>query len=116
MADKTDADLLLIECLCSEAEIRRRLARRSARQNDPSDGRWEIFADQKKDYEKVEGIPSDLYLPLDTERSAEECLGQIFQHLLRRAGRELSDALPHPLQEILGERSGDEFQEKRCPT
>ena len=94
LAAKASADSLLIECLCSEEEIQRRMARRAREENNPSDGRWEIFADQKKDYEKVGGIPSDLFLPLDTERSPEECLGQIFQHLLKRAGRELSETRP----------------------
>jgi hypothetical protein len=74
------------------------MARRAAEESEPSDGRWEIFPDQKKDYEKVERFSSDLYLSLNTERPLEECLGQIFQHLLGRAGRELSAALssPHP--------------------
>ena len=90
LAAKANADLLLIECLCSEQGIQRRMARRATEENDPSDGRWEIFAQQKEDYEKVEGIPSGLYLPLNTERSPEECLGQIFQHLLKRAGSDLS--------------------------
>jgi aminoglycoside phosphotransferase family enzyme/predicted kinase len=94
-ARKVNADFLLIECQCSEEEIQRRMARRATEKNELSDGRWEIFSDQKKDYEKVEGIPSDLYLSLNTELSPEECLGQIFQHLLRRAGRELSAVRSH---------------------
>jgi predicted kinase len=93
LARKADADFLLIECQCSEGEIERRLARRAQKENEPSDGRWEIFADQKKIYEGVEGFPADLFLPLNTERPREECLAQIFQHLLKRAGRVLADAL-----------------------
>ena len=97
-ARKAKADFLLIECQCSEEEIQKRMARRAAEKSEPSDGRWEIFPDQKKDYEKVEGFSADLYLSLNTERPREECLGQIFQHLLGRAGRELSAALfsSHP--------------------
>ncbi|HYB19572.1 MAG TPA: AAA family ATPase [Thermodesulfobacteriota bacterium] len=93
LARHTNADFLLVECQCSEEEIQRRMARRAAEESDPSDGRWEIFSDQKKDYDKMEGIPSEIYLSLNTERSLRECLGQIFQHLLRRRGRELSAAL-----------------------
>ncbi len=96
VARDSNADFLLIECQCSEEEIQRRMARRAAEKSEPSDGRWEIFSDQKKDYEKVEGIPADLYLSLNTEEPARECLGQIFQHLLRRRGRELSAALFQP--------------------
>jgi hypothetical protein len=68
------------------------MAQRAFEKNEPSDGRWEIYADQKKDYDRVEGFDADLHLPLDTGRSLEECVGRILQHLLRRAGRELSAA------------------------
>jgi uncharacterized protein len=92
LARKNGADFLLIECQCAEEVIQKRLAQRAGEKDEPSDGRWEIFADQKKDYDPVEGFGADLHLPLDTGRPREECLGVIFQHLLRRAGRELSAA------------------------
>lgn len=93
LARKANADFLLIECQCSEGEIQKRLGRRAQEENEPSDGRWEIFADQKKEYEKVEGFPPGYFLPLNTERPPEECLGRILQYLLQRAGRELTNAL-----------------------
>jgi hypothetical protein len=68
------------------------MARRALEKNELSDGRWEIFADQKKDYDRVEGFNADLHLPLDTGRPLEECMGIILRHLLQRAGRELSAA------------------------
>lgn len=90
VAWKGNADFLLIECQCAEGEIQRRMTLRAKEDSDPSDGRWEIFEEQKKEYEKVVGIPPALYLPLNTELPPEECLGQVFQHLLERAGRELA--------------------------
>lgn len=89
LARQMDADFLLIECQCSEEEIRKRLARRASDEKQPSDGRWEIFAEQNSDFEKVEGLSPDLFLPLNTQSSYENCLGAIFRHLLHRAGREL---------------------------
>jgi aminoglycoside phosphotransferase family enzyme/predicted kinase len=89
LAKKANADFLLIECLCAEEEIRRRLAHRAVEKNEPSDGRWELFAGQKKEYQKVEGFSAGHHLSLNTEPPPEDCLGRILRHLLRRAGGEL---------------------------
>ena len=93
LAQKAQADFLFIECSSPDEEIRRRLARRAREENGPSDGRVELLAEQKKDYDPVEGFASELYLSLDTERPLEECLARIFRHLLEKAGRELSSAI-----------------------
>jgi aminoglycoside phosphotransferase family enzyme/predicted kinase len=92
-AQKAKADFLFIECQCPVGEIKKRMARRANEKNEPSNGRWEIFADQQKGYEKVAGFSPELFLALHTDRSPEECLGGIFQHLLERAGQNLSRAL-----------------------
>ncbi|MGD0626421.1 MAG: AAA family ATPase [Thermodesulfobacteriota bacterium] len=93
LAHQAQADFLLIECQSDEREIQRRLTLRAGDKRESSDGRWELFADQKEDFEKVEGMGPDCYLPLKTHGSVEECLGAIFQHLLQRAGRELPSDL-----------------------
>jgi hypothetical protein len=93
LARNTRADFLYIECHCSDEEIRKRLDRRAREKNEPSDGRWELLAEQKKDYDPVEGFEADLFLSLNTERPLEECLARIFRHLFMRAGRELSHAI-----------------------
>jgi len=88
LALQSQADFLLIECQTPEAEVQRRLARRASDPDEPSDGRWELFVAQKEDFEKVEELGPDFHLALRTEGSVEECLGAIFQHLLRRVARE----------------------------
>jgi aminoglycoside phosphotransferase family enzyme/predicted kinase len=93
LAQKTQADFLFIECSSSGEEIRRRLARRAREKDEPSDGRWELLAEQKEDYDPVAGFDSDLYLSLDTECPPDVCLAGIFRHLLEKAGRELSSAV-----------------------
>ncbi|NWF54777.1 MAG: AAA family ATPase [Syntrophaceae bacterium] len=93
LARTWQAGFLFIECQASDEKIRERLARRVSEKSDPSDGRWEILAEQKKDYDPVEGFEPDLVLFLNTERPLEECLAGIFRHLLLRAGRELSRAV-----------------------
>jgi hypothetical protein len=93
LARNTQANFLFVECQCSDEEIRKRLARRAREKNEPSDGRWELLAEQKKDYDPVEGFDPDLFLSMNTERPLEECLARIFRHLFMRAGRELSHAV-----------------------
>lgn len=93
LAHRAQADFLLIECQSDEREIERRLTFRAGDKDEASDGRWELFADQKEDFEKLEGMGPDSYLPLITQGSVEECLGAIFRHLLQRAGREIASDL-----------------------
>jgi aminoglycoside phosphotransferase family enzyme/predicted kinase len=93
LAQNTQAGFLFIECQCSDEEIKKRMSRRAREKSEPSDGRWELLAQQKKDYDRVEGFDPDLFLPLNTERPLEECLAQIFRHFFMRAGRELSLAV-----------------------
>lgn len=83
------ADLLFIECQCPEPTIQRRLAQRALDPKEPSDGRWEIFVDQREDYEPIQSVPPELYLPLNTEESVGECLEKVFHRLLQRAGEEI---------------------------
>ena len=85
------ADLLFIECQCSELTIQRRLAQRALDPKEPSDGRWEIFADQKEDYEPIQSVPPEMHLPLNTEESIGECLEKVFHRLLQRAGEEIKN-------------------------
>lgn len=84
-AGKTGADFLLLECRCDEETIRARLERRLSKTDEPSDGRWEIFPEQKKAFEEIQGWGPDLHLALDTRSSLEEVgLPTFFRHLLRR--------------------------------
>jgi len=87
LSRKTGGDFLLIECRCEEEIIRRRLSDRLLKGNGPSDGRWEIFQEQKDRFEKIQGWDPDLYLSLDTRFPLEECLQRIFRHLLQREAR-----------------------------
>jgi hypothetical protein len=48
MAERQGADFVIVECVCPEGEIKRRLDARSAKAGEASDGRWEIFRDQQK--------------------------------------------------------------------
>jgi uncharacterized protein len=66
LAKKYGAPLAVIYCRASDEVTRARLAQRAGEGNDISDGRWEIYSEQKKTFEPPSEIPTDDYLELDT--------------------------------------------------
>lgn len=65
LAEESGASFLVVECTAGEDDIHRRLERRRHSAT-VSDGRWEIFADIKKDFELVDEIPGAGHLVIDT--------------------------------------------------
>lgn len=92
LASKIGANIFFLECTCPAEEIKKRLARRASDIQEPSDGRWEIFADLKRDFEEVVELPSSSHLVLDTRASLEEILGSIFHYLLQQEAKDLAGA------------------------
>ena len=90
LARRNNADFLLIECRCPEEEIRRRLAVRGKDRESVSDGRWSIFPEQKKDFDRVTGLPGGVHLTLNTKTSGDLLLAKFFDHLLHRSARALA--------------------------
>ena len=72
-ASELGADFFVIECVCPEAEIRKRLEMRMTETGEPSDGRWEIFASQKTGFEAIEEFSQDRHIVIDTSLSPEAC-------------------------------------------
>jgi predicted kinase len=72
---------LLVECTCPEEETRRRLGKRLADKTDISDGRWEIYAAQKSDFESVDEIAESEHLVLDTSESLENNVNKVLEKL-----------------------------------
>jgi len=79
LAVKYGAAFLAVECIAPDEIIRQRLEERS-RAGSVSDGRWEIFAAIKKEYDPVTELPPDEHLILDTASSS----GNIIASLLQR--------------------------------
>lgn len=92
LASKIGANIFFLECTCPAEEIKKRLARRASDIQEPSDGRWEIFADLKRDFEEVVELPSSSHLVLDTRAPLEEILGSIFHYLLQQEAKDLARA------------------------
>lgn len=75
------ADVRFILCHCSEEEVRRRLELRA---HDPlavSDGRWDIYLQQKKHFENPEELEQDRLLLLDTDEAPDLLLQTVMNWL-----------------------------------
>ncbi len=75
-AAETGAEFLVIECVCSEDTIHRRLETRVDEKTEASDGRWEIFAAQKMNYDPVNEFPEERHIVVDTSGPSEESLSE----------------------------------------
>lgn len=75
------APALIVECRAGEAEIRRRLAARAARDDDPSDADWPVYHRQRAAYEPVAG--DEPHLTVDTTRPAAEVIAAVEERLRR---------------------------------
>jgi aminoglycoside phosphotransferase family enzyme/predicted kinase len=65
IAEEYNADIFIVECVLDEAEARRRLDKRVL-EGSVSDGRWEIFETQKRDFDKITEFPKRRHLVIDT--------------------------------------------------
>lgn len=81
IAEDMGTPFLLIECICSDEEARRRLDIRNADKSDISDGRWEIYVAQKADFETVDEISESEHLTLNTDEGLESSLHMVMKKL-----------------------------------
>lgn len=74
LANTLNANLLFVLCSCSEQETRQRLARRAEDPDAVSDGRWEIFVQQREKFEQPDELPPHQITFIDTEAEPESLL------------------------------------------
>ncbi len=82
LAAKQKVPIFLIHCFATDELTCRRLAARAAEGRDVSDGRWEIYLNQKTAYEPLDEILSTQRLDLDTALPVED-LGRAVEIFLR---------------------------------
>jgi uncharacterized protein len=61
----------IIECTCPDEVVKIRLEKRMLDNNNPSDGRWEILQEQRKQYEEISEIPEGFCFKVDTSANPE---------------------------------------------
>lgn len=71
LAAKLGVPFYVIECVCPDDVVKTRLEKRMKESDNPSDGRWEILQEQKKQYETAEEIPDSSYFQVDTSADSE---------------------------------------------
>ncbi len=76
-------DTFFILCSCSDREVKRRLELRAKDPDAVSDGRWDIFVQQKDSFEFPHEIGSNQLLLLDTEADPEQLLQQLQRDLAK---------------------------------
>jgi predicted kinase len=81
LADQTGIPFFIVEVMCSEEEVKKRLFDRLRQVGGLSDGRWEIYLSQKKIQDPVTGIPTDRHFVIDTN-SKEDLLFEIEKKIL----------------------------------
>jgi len=62
----------IIECTCPDKIIRKRLEKRAKESDNISDGRWEIFQEQKNDFDAIGEFPERLHFKIDTSANPEK--------------------------------------------
>jgi predicted kinase len=73
-----------IFCQCPEAEMKRRMDLRSQDPVAVSDGRWEIYLQQKKRFEPPTEVPAAELIILNTEGAAEELLEKLEEKITEK--------------------------------
>lgn len=76
-----DHRLVFILCQCPEEVMKRRMDRRLRNPRAVSDGRWEIYLQQKERFELPHELPREQLLILDTDRPLPALLFQVEEGL-----------------------------------
>jgi hypothetical protein len=85
IAHELGADFFVIECTACESEIQRRLSRRIEGSEDTlSDGRWEIFPQQKADWQPIKEVPENHYIHQDTTGPRQDNIRILLQKMFAR--------------------------------
>ena len=77
LAKSLGCQVCFILCQCSEEEMKRRMAARSQDPAAVSDGRWEIYLQQKKRFEKPDELGGRELVTIDTKASLQELLQEL---------------------------------------
>jgi len=81
LARREGADLLFVYCHCPEPVMRERMALRALDPNAVSDGRWEIYLQQKSRFEAPEELATTACITMDTDAPVTNLL-QRLSHII----------------------------------
>jgi hypothetical protein len=81
MAHNLGVRYYILECICSDEITRKRLERRIQENDNASDGRWELFQEQKNDFDAINEVAADGYLKIDTSADPETTRREIIRKI-----------------------------------
>ncbi|KPK28655.1 MAG: hypothetical protein AMJ61_01660 [Desulfobacterales bacterium SG8_35_2] len=77
LAKKLDCRVYFILCQCSEQEMKRRMDVRAQDPDAVSDGRWEIYLQQRKRFEPPDELAASELMVIDTQAPLEDLLKEL---------------------------------------
>ncbi len=90
LADRTGADLLVVECSAPEEVIRQRQERRKGEAWTTSEGRWEVYLAQKARIEPATELPASKRVAIDTTKPLQDQIDAVLSALPSNARRSRS--------------------------
>jgi predicted kinase len=75
------ADFFVLECVCPEEVARMRLEERSSTGTEASDGRWELYSAQRREFEPIDEIPAGAHVIVDTAAPPETCAAAAIERI-----------------------------------
>jgi aminoglycoside phosphotransferase family enzyme/predicted kinase len=82
LAEDRGVRLVVLECVCPEEELHRRLDQRRLTPGEASDARWELFARQKGDFDLWKEIDQAEHVVVRTDQALAHCVEQVRPRLL----------------------------------
>ncbi len=83
---ESGAEAFFVWCDAPEEVVKRRLSERLEAKTGPSDGRWEIYQAQKKDFSPPKEVPSERLLKVDTSVPPETLVEEVLHWLEGKLG------------------------------
>lgn len=77
LAKKLEAKVYFILCVCPEQEMKRRMELRAQDPQAVSDGRWEVYMQQKKRFEAPEELDPDQLITVQTDLPPDAALDKL---------------------------------------
>ena len=75
------ADCIIIQCSLDEKLIKERLKKRENEDNDVSDANWQIYLNQKNNFEPLSYLEKEMTLTVDTHNEITENTNKIIKYL-----------------------------------
>lgn len=81
IANEIGIKVFVVETICKDEDIKKRLNTRIKDKEQASDGRWEIYSRQKEVFETIDEISDEFHIIIDTTEPLEVCIKKVSERL-----------------------------------